>query len=404
MSIPSTQYNYSWISGLLEELQDIPQTKLRPTLFEILRYQKKEHAYSNLLAYFLDSEEDHGLGTLFLSSFIQCVFDNYSSNNASTLDADEWRRRIDEGSFVVLREENNIDLLIRTDEEKTEENEEVIYEWAILIENKINHHLKNNPLDLYWDAVKTSHNSHKLGIILAPSNLQTIASQKVADWPDIIYTAITYQELKTQILRYLPNHFLKADERGVRLCHDFLIAIDRMDKAPTLKMEAEENIHHFHNIQDKVVELEKHIGDMKAYIIEHVSFHMRQFGFTQYTNKVGDSRKYYPDKEDSSLVGLRFYVDFRSILYESRLRCAFELEKGHTQKINSLISQLQQHGDLSEEIPLGGQVNSDHAHIVWLDRKLTHENITDGLRHWFSQLAPIITKTLEILPTIREKV
>jgi hypothetical protein len=43
-------------------------------IFETLEYQRREDTHSNLLAWLLNPEESHGIGDIFLRTFVQKVF------------------------------------------------------------------------------------------------------------------------------------------------------------------------------------------------------------------------------------------------------------------------------------------------------------------------------------------
>jgi hypothetical protein len=57
------------MSALLDEFSKLPdRVKRRPTLMEIAGYPHYENVCSNILAFYLDPEEPHGLGTLVLDA------------------------------------------------------------------------------------------------------------------------------------------------------------------------------------------------------------------------------------------------------------------------------------------------------------------------------------------------
>src|SRR5579883_1198748 len=111
---------------LLEQFSTLPKSKERlPTYLEIAGYPHYENVISNLLAFFFDPAEVHGLGTLAIESL--CEAAGKSDMPIS-------------GDLVVEREINvgggRIDILISGEQ------------LAIAIENKI-YHDPNNPFHLY---------------------------------------------------------------------------------------------------------------------------------------------------------------------------------------------------------------------------------------------------------------
>lgn len=402
MSTPT--FDFSWLSEVLDKLQSLPVETQRPTIFQILRYQRKEHAYSNMLAYFLDKEADHGLQTLFLQSLIGCVFSrDVAWAEEAKLDQNQWIEKIEYTSYTVLRESMNIDLLIQSEPESTKEKEVSLQqEWAIIIENKIDHHL-HNPLKSYWESIDSE---NKIGIVLAPTDLQFEVEQKLSHKSsnEIHFVAITYEMLQKQVLQHLPEFLLKADERGISLCMDFLTTIERMNPQIQSKLPImEDNIRNYRKHKGEIDQLLSHIGEMKEYLIRLINEHMEKLGFTQYSNKVGASRKYYPGEE--LYEGLGIYVEFDTLLNYEKLHMAFELIRGHTNLIDVLREKLQAANVFSEQISASTEAaKSSHAHIFWLEADLSNKDVKDGLDEWFGYIGSVVSKTLEILPTIREKV
>jgi len=103
---------------LLDDFRALPGRVERPrTFMEIAGYPHYENVCSNILAFFLDPEEPHGLGTLMLDAL---------ANAGGRSDANEGVG----GSVSVEREVgteagNRIDILIESDDR------------IVLIENKI---------------------------------------------------------------------------------------------------------------------------------------------------------------------------------------------------------------------------------------------------------------------------
>src|SRR5437899_6566238 len=57
---------------LLKDFGALPQSKPRPkTMLEVTRFPRSELAYSNILAFFLDPSEEHGLVDLMLRSLVE---------------------------------------------------------------------------------------------------------------------------------------------------------------------------------------------------------------------------------------------------------------------------------------------------------------------------------------------
>ena len=136
-------------------------------IFDILKLARTEIRHSNMLAWLLDPNANHGLGYSFLYGVL-CKLPNLlppqSQDGMLDIDFLSLLSSADFSSFRVRREWNNIDLLIISD--KREE--------IIAIENKIDSGLgrrKNGDtqLDDYDEAIKKNYNGWKWArILLSP--------------------------------------------------------------------------------------------------------------------------------------------------------------------------------------------------------------------------------------------
>jgi PD-(D/E)XK nuclease superfamily len=106
------------LTTLLDDFVKLPARIERPSTFmEIAGYPHYENVYSNILAFYLDPEEAHGLGTLVLDALARV---------GSIAAADEGvGGNVSVEREVITDNGNRIDILIETDAH------------AILIENKI---------------------------------------------------------------------------------------------------------------------------------------------------------------------------------------------------------------------------------------------------------------------------
>lgn len=104
-----------------------------PTILSISGYPHYENVASNILAFFLDPEEAHHLGTTVLESLLRVVDENPDISKSESIEV----RREDQTS-----EGKRIDIVVSTSDH------------VIGIENKIRHDL-NNPLPVYLERLKT---------------------------------------------------------------------------------------------------------------------------------------------------------------------------------------------------------------------------------------------------------
>ena len=124
-------------------------------LFDILKITRTEIRHSNVLAWLLNPNENHGLGDSFLRAVVQEMTVNDENEKY-----DVFRTLLlDFYSFNVYREWKNIDILLVSDEEK----------FIIAIENKIGSTEHDNQLWRYGNTLAEDyHGYEKMLIFLTP--------------------------------------------------------------------------------------------------------------------------------------------------------------------------------------------------------------------------------------------
>ena len=188
---------------LLDDFRALPGYVERPrTFMEIAGYPHYENVSSNILAFFMDPEESHGLGPLILDALASAV---------SIADADEGVG----GNVSVEREVstdagNRIDVLIESDDR------------VILLENKI-YAGASNPFDDYagyLDRISDGRAKHKILLTLYPTN-------EGSKWD---FTNLTHEELVAQIRSLLGHYVSRADARHLTMFLDFLNTLENLRK------------------------------------------------------------------------------------------------------------------------------------------------------------------------------
>lgn len=111
-------------------------------IFDVLKATNTEIRHSNILAWLLDPNENHGIGDSFLKEFITKIVQRCSEGMCNPFDV----LLQDFYTYQIYREANHMDIVLFSKEEKT----------AIIIENKI------------W----SSESSHQLNTYLEQSRLE----------------------------------------------------------------------------------------------------------------------------------------------------------------------------------------------------------------------------------------
>ena len=194
MSSPTTgEYN-----DLLYEFEALPKTSR--SIFDVAGNPHYENVCSNILAFYFDPNNEHGLGQLFYS----CVM---SLTGADEVQPDSFQ------NFRVHREfrtKNNkrIDLLIETDSQ------------VIAIENKL-YATVYNPLDEYGDALEERAKRHQLEIarIILSLKKEPRASG---------FVCITYEEFFKEIRKLLGNHASTSSQKWLLYLVDFMYTVENL--------------------------------------------------------------------------------------------------------------------------------------------------------------------------------
>jgi hypothetical protein len=193
---------------LMEAFQALPGRVERPrTFMEITRYPHYENVCSNVLAFFMDPAESHGLGTLMLDAL----------TSEGNITAEGVWSNVSVEREVITHAGNRIDILVTSDDR------------AILIENKINASVIN-PFDdyaAYLDATVGDRTKHKLLLTLYPSS-------GGRDWG---FRNLTHEEYVGHIRSLLGNYVSGADTRHLTMFLDFLNTLENLRRGTRMNKE-----------------------------------------------------------------------------------------------------------------------------------------------------------------------
>jgi hypothetical protein len=190
------------VGRFLDDFARLRATVERPrTFLEIAGRAHDETTCSNILAFFLDPKEAHGLGTLVLDA-LACV---------GRVAVDE---RFD-GKVTVSREVTTdrgkrIDILVETKA------------YVVLVENKIYAPVDNpfGEYTAYLCRIAHGRKKHKFLITLSPSS-------EGRRWD---FTNVTHAELTDQIRSMLDCYVSEADARYLTLLTEFLDTLENLKR------------------------------------------------------------------------------------------------------------------------------------------------------------------------------
>lgn len=198
----------------LEEL--LPWTG-RFNIFDVLKAARSEIRHSNILAWLLDANENHGLGDRVLRAVLQKLVRKDDRKRY-----DVFRLlTLDYYSFSVYREWKNIDLLLVSEEEKL----------LIAIENKVGSHEHSNQLNRYRELLTREFRGYGQVLVFltpegeAPSDTENWDTFTYAEMVTILETVTsqTKQQLDVQLL--IQNYIavvrrdIVEDQRLIEICN-----------------------------------------------------------------------------------------------------------------------------------------------------------------------------------------
>lgn len=195
---------------LLDDFAKLSIRDERPqTFMEIAGLPRGENVCSSILAFFLDPEEAHGLGTLVLDALADAG-DKTETFGDGNIGGNVSVKREEFTDKISTDKRKRIDILIRSDDH------------VIVIENKTARNPRiDNPFDVYADYQKEiAGNRHKPKILLTVTP-SSAGSEEGFD-------NITHARLVREIRERMGHHVSDADTRYLTLFLDFLNTLENL--------------------------------------------------------------------------------------------------------------------------------------------------------------------------------
>ncbi|MGJ3234197.1 PD-(D/E)XK nuclease family protein [Marivirga sp.] len=218
---------------------EIPSVKKQPkTFLEIARQPHYENVISNIYAFYFDPHEEYGLGHLFINSFIECIKEQMQQVENFLDDFQEFVIETEYGT----EEKGRIDLFLYNDEQ------------AILIENKIYHHLANN-LDDYWNtATKEVKTKNIVGVLLTLGKQSGNLHQN--------FVNVLHLDFLKAVMSNIGNHLMEASEKYFTFLKDLYQNIENM----STKLLSSDDFKFYIENQDKILDTVKFNDQAKDHI------------------------------------------------------------------------------------------------------------------------------------------
>ena len=202
------------MKALLDRVKKVPSIESpEKTIFDIGSRGYYENPTTEILAFFCDDSEDHGLGSLVLKALIQCLPEKHYGIDCSLLSAPERE--------VVTTSGKRIDLLLESQQ------------WVIVLENKIFHE-QNNPFESYENFVSIDNSERFEGktrilVVLSPEG----------EVPGSPWLGISYPDLIEAIKRNLADYFINQPfNKWVILLREFILHLEGIMSQPSASKES----------------------------------------------------------------------------------------------------------------------------------------------------------------------
>lgn len=230
------------LSALLDGFSRLPELEIiPPTFMEIAGFPHYENVCSNILAYYLDTNQPHKLKTLLLRSLLQALSLDDLADSVSTVNS-------------VLREDvtssgKRIDIVICADN------------LIIGIENKVYASLYN---DLNDYSVHLHNQYGAIGnIIKIVLSLNPIKK----DCLTAGFVNLTYNSLFEKIKTNLGEYYLSGNSKDIAYLMDFVLTIQNLKKMTNIDPEL---LQFFIKNKDKIDRLIESNNEIKALILQKV--------------------------------------------------------------------------------------------------------------------------------------
>ena len=237
-----------------------------------------ENPISDLFAFYLDPNDEHELGTLFIDSFFEALNADFIPQSLDLV-----RTPVRE---VQTKNNKRIDLLIEG------------HDWVMAIENKIFHH-QNNPFDDYEEYIGDNYkDKKKLFVVISPNG-----KSSAKNWLPLSYDKFI-QALKSK----LGHAYIKAPHnKWIIYLRDFII---NLEVYTTRRIMESETIEFVENNYAEILKLSKmrdkyisHIQEAGLKKLKHL-FVGQKISTTVHTWGHGPAIRYYSEAwvGDSNIV------------------------------------------------------------------------------------------------------
>lgn len=211
---------YDTFVEMLQQASNISVKEKAKTFFDVAGYPHYENVISNILAFFFNTSEEHGLKDLWLKSLLDCY--NFNAKK-----------------MIQLSEMEDIEREHSTEENKRLDIIILLSNVIIAIENKVYANANNNPFDRYHEEIlsykKSLENKTDAEIVEIILSLDKLGNKTTKNGAH--FYNITYTELIEKVEENLGHYILSANEKWLIFMSELLKNIKNIGEKSVVSLE-----------------------------------------------------------------------------------------------------------------------------------------------------------------------
>jgi hypothetical protein len=222
---------------LLEGLKKLPPLQSREkTFMEIAGYPHFENVCSNILAFYLNPNNEHGFGTLLLDALARVINEEIKTNEQSI----QVKRE------AITDENKRIDLVIESDD------------YILAIENKIFAGI-DNPFQSYSEHLEKLSNGRKIYKVL-------LSFHTVQESPCLYgFKLVSYEPFMKEVTKNIESYSLNALKPHLTFLEDFIQTMQNLRGKTSMDSQRLEYFHHhYQDIKNLLGEVDGLRKDMRS--------------------------------------------------------------------------------------------------------------------------------------------
>lgn len=219
----------------LHQLKEIPKIQHnKKTFLDISGLPHYENIWSNIYAFFLNPNTEHGFNSLFIDCLIDLLEEKGHPTSIQSCDLSIQRE-------YPTKKGGRIDLLLSDNYT------------AIIIEAKVNHSVNNDFAD-YWNSISKQ---YKTGVLL------TLRKHNDIKLSNGYFTNITHQEYINKIISKIPEYYLSVNSNYHTFLIDFCQTINNITNPMDTKL-----VEFYYQNRTQINQLSKIKQKIEGYIID----------------------------------------------------------------------------------------------------------------------------------------